>query len=246
MKNKTFIYYALFILAILLSACGPQTVEAAKTSQEIAQPPVRTLNVNGSAKVQLSPDIAYISIGVHTENENANKAMNSNNTQATKVIEAIKALGVDPKDIQTTNFSIYPSQQYGPSGEMLGLKYIVDNTVYVTLRDIAKIGDLLGAATEAGANTISGISFDVADKSAALSEARKNAVEDARKTAEELAQAAGVTLGPIQSINYSNYMPTPVYMDAKGGNAAMAAAPVPIQSGTLTISVDVNIVFEIK
>ena len=246
MKNKTFYYAALFILAILLSACGSQAVEAAKTSQETEQPPVRTLNVNGSAMVQLSPDIAYISIGVHTENENANKAMNSNNTQATKVIEAIKALGVDPKDIQTTNFSIYPSQQYGPSGEMLGLKYVVDNTVYVTLRDIAKIGDLLGAATEAGANTISGISFDVADKSAALSEARKNAVEDARKTAEELTQAAGVTLGPIQSINYSNYMPTPVYMDAKGGNAAMASAPVPIQSGTLTISVDVNIVFEIK
>jgi len=246
MKNKTFIYSALFILAILLSACGSQTVEAAKSAQVTEQPPVRTLNVNGSAKVQLSPDIAYISIGVHTENENANKAMNSNNTQATKVIEAIKALGVDPKDIQTTNFSIYPSQQYGPSGEMLGLKYVVDNTVYVTLRDISKIGDLLGAATDAGANTISGISFDVADKSAALSEARKNAVDDARKTAEELALAAGVTLGPIQSINYSNYMPTPVYMDAKGGNTAMAAAPVPIQTGTLTITADVNIVFEIK
>jgi len=246
MKNKTFIYSAFFILAILLSACGSQTVEAAKTAQETEQPPIRTINVTGSAKVQLTPDIVYISIGVHTENENASKALNSNNNQATKVIEAVKAQGVDPKDIQTTNFSIYPSQQYGPNGEMLGLKYVVDNTVYVTLRDISKIGDLLGAATEAGANTISGILFDVADKSAAQSEARKNAVADARTTAEELAQAAGVTLGPIQSINFSSSVPTPVYMEAKGGNTAMAAAPVPIESGTMTISVDVNIVFAIQ
>jgi len=242
MRNKSIILSLVFALALVLSACAQPSVAQEPTEK----PPMRTLNVNGSAQVQLPPDIAYISIGVHTEHENASKAVSQNSAQATRVMDAIKAMGIEAKDIRTTNFSIYPQQQYGQNGEMLGIKYIVDNTVYLTLRDLNKIGDVLGTATEAGANSIGGIQFDVADKTTVLTQARKTAVENARQMAAELAQSAGVTLGDIQSINFNSYYPTPVYAEAKGGDMAAMAPSIPISSGTLTISVDVYIVYEIK
>lgn len=256
MKRRTLILSAIMILAVLLSACAGAAAQAQAQTPNPGEgnPSIRTLSVSGNAKVQLSPDIAYIYIGVHTENANANEAVTSNNTQAQKVIDALKAQGIDARDIQTTNFSIYPSQQpetqpapqSGPSVQGQKIVYVVDNTVYVTVRDLSKIGDILGAATDAGANSINGIQFDVVDKTAAMSEARKAAVGDARKTAEQLASAAGVTLGDIQSINFNTGgYPIPMF-EGKGGGAMMAASSVPVSSGQMTLSVDVNIVYAIQ
>jgi uncharacterized protein YggE len=125
-----------------------------------------------------------------------------------------------------------------------GTVYFVDNSVFVTLRDLTKIGDVLGAAIDAGANSISGISFDVEDKEAAISQARKDAVADAKQIAKELAEAAGVTLDQIQSISYSGGYPTPVF-EGKGGGSFTANAEVPISPGQLTLTADVYIVYEI-
>jgi uncharacterized protein YggE len=118
----------------------------------------------------------------------------------------------------------------------------------VTIHDLTKIGGILTAATQAGANNIYGIQFDVADKNTALAGARKAAVENAKQQADELAQAAGVTLGAVQSINYYNNYPSPVMMDGKGGGSPMTyqAASVPVNPGQLTFTVDVNIVYEIQ
>ncbi|OGO28048.1 MAG: hypothetical protein A2Z16_04115, partial [Chloroflexi bacterium RBG_16_54_18] len=198
-------------------------------------------------KAFVTPDVAYINIGVHSENADAAEAVASNNARSKKVADALKKFNVDPKDIQTTNFSIFPQQQYDQMGKMTGIIYFVDNTVFVTLRDISKVGDVIGAAVEAGANSINSIQFDAADRSKALSEARKSAVADALATAKELAAAAGVTLGNIQMINsYGGGVPMPIY-DAKGyGGGGGAGAPVPVSPGQLVLTVDVNIVFEIK
>ena len=243
MRNKLTYIALLSLLALVLTACG--TAAAAQGTS--TEPTPRTLNVTGSAKVYLTPDIAYVTIGVHTENEDPQEAVASNNAQSVKVHDAIVALGVDKKDVQTANFSIYPSQQYTPDGQLKGTTYMVDNSLYVTVRDLSKIGDILGAAIGAGANSISGVSFDVADKDAALSQVRQDAVEDAQATAEELAKAAGVTLGQIMTINYYGGYPTPVF-EGKGGGGAMAEAPegVPISPGQMTISADVNITYEIQ
>jgi uncharacterized protein YggE len=198
----------------------------------------------------MTPDIAYINIGVHTENKNATEAVATNTSQSEKVIEALKKLGVEEKDIQTNNFNIYPQQQYDSQGKPTGeITYIVDNTVHVTVRNLDTIGKLLDAAVKAGANTISGIQFDVADKSEALSEARQSAVISARAKAEELAEAAGVTLGEVQTINeYSGGYPAPMpKYDSRGAGAvAMAEADVPVSPGQMSITVEVNIVFEIR
>ena len=134
----------------------------------------------------------------------------SNNQQTQAVIDALVAAGVDAKDIQTTNFSIYPQERYSPTGELLGKYFAVDNTVYVKVRDLESLGGLLDAAVQAGANTVYGISFDIENKDAAMEQGRKEAIENARKQAEQLAAAAGVTLGPVYSISsYSSY-PVPM------------------------------------
>jgi hypothetical protein len=170
----------------------------------------------------------------------------NNNTQSQQVIDALRRFGIDAKDIQTTNFSIYPQQQYSPSGELQETRYAVDNTVFVTLRDLSKLGDVLDAVITAGANSINGIQFDVEDRTAALADARKAAVADARSQAAELADAAGVELGEIQSLStYNVGYPGPMF-DGRGGAAAEAAASVPISPGQLIVSVDVTAVFEIR
>jgi hypothetical protein len=206
----------------------------------------RTLSVTGSAQAALTPDIAYINIGVHSENVDPKEAVASNNVSSKAVADALKALGVDGKDILTTNFSIYPQDEWGPDGQKIGTKFMVDNTVYVTLRDLTKIGDLLGAAVKAGANSINGIQFDVADKTPYLAEARKAAVENANLQAQDLSKAAGVELGPVQSLNYYNTYASQVPMDMKGVGGGGAAAAVPVSPGQLSITVDVSVVYEIK
>ncbi|RPI82976.1 MAG: DUF541 domain-containing protein [Chloroflexi bacterium] len=242
MRNKTFPIILIVVLSLLAAACSPQAM--AQVPEQTS--PLRTVSVTGSAEVMLEPDVAYISIGVHTEGEDAGQAVDENNAQVQQVIDALVAQGVDEDDIQTVNFSIYPMTQYGANNEVLGVRYAVDNSVYVTLRDIENIGDLLGAATEVGANSINGISFDVLDKEAALVQARTEAIANARTTAEQLAEAAGVTLGEVHSINYSGTgFPGPIVYGRGGGMAAMDSA-VPISTGQIRLTADVNVVFEIQ
>jgi hypothetical protein len=238
----------LLLAVILFSALSGGTGLPAARAQVPATEIPRTLNVTGNGKAFLTPDIVYINIGVHTENANAALAVDTNSTKSQKVADAIKKFKVDAKDIQTTNFSIFPQQQYDPNGKLTGIIYMVDNTVFVTLRDIAKVGDVIGAAVEAGANSINSIQYDAEDRSPSVSEARKAAVADALAQARELASAAGVTLGDIQTINsYGSSMPMSIY-DAKGygGGGMAASANVPVSPGQLVLSIDVNIVFEIK
>ena len=242
MRTKIVFITLILMTATLLSGCI-----AAPTTAQPAQP--HTINVNGSAQVMLTPDIAYVSIGVHTEAQEATQAVASNNSKSQAVVDALTGQGIDAKDIRTTNFSIYPMDQYNPNtGEKIGTVFSVDNTVYVTMRDLSKIGAILDASIAAGANSVYGISFDVENKDTALAEARVQAVENARSQAEQLAQAAGVTLGDIQSISYYNSSPAPMYYDSKGigGGGDMASVSVPISAGQLSITVDVSVSYEIK
>jgi uncharacterized protein YggE len=171
-----------------------------------------------------------------------------NTSQTQGLIQAIREFGIDEKDIRTTNFSIYPMDRFDPatglpSGEKV---YAVDNTVYVTIRDLTKLGDLLDTAVQAGANNINSVQFDVADKDEALREARANAVKDAEAEAQALAQAAGLSLGEIQSISFSEAQPYPIF-DGKGGGGAVAEqAAVPIQPGQLTFTVSVNVTYALN
>ena len=235
MRNKKILIIALLVV-LALSACTPDA-------------PQRTLNVNGVGQINLVPDIAYLYIGVHTETDRASNAVSENNTQTNRVIQALQKSDVDTKDISTFNFSIWPIEKYDPmTGMSTGEKsYAVDNTVYVTVRELDKLGVLLDSVIAAGANTINSIQFDVADKEAALAQAREAAVKNGREQATELSTLAGVTLGEIQNISFYDSVPDPVYDDyGKGGGSAAADSAVPIQPGEMTLQVTVSMTFDIK
>jgi hypothetical protein len=238
MRTKLVIPIILLIAAAVISACS--------ASVQFGQAQTRTISVTGNAEVILSPDIAYVSIGVHSEGESAKAAVEVNNSQTQAVIDAVEAQGVEAKDIQTTNFSVYQQEKYAPTGESLGTYFMADNTVYVTVRDITKIGDLLDASVQAGANNIYGITFDVQDKESEMASGRDLAMADASAQAEQLASAAGVSLGEVQSISYYSSAPVPLYYDSKVAGVGGSAQSVPISPGQLTLSVAVSVVYNIK
>jgi hypothetical protein len=172
-----------------------------------------------------------------------------NTAQTQEVIKAITDFGIDAKDVRTTNFSIWPMDQFDPvSGRPTGEKtYAVDNTVFVTVRDLDQLGGLLDTVVQAGANTVNSVQFDVAEKGEALKQARAEAVKDAESQAQSLAEAAGLSLGEIQSIGFNEAQPYPIF-DGKGGGGGLAseAAAVPIQPGQLTFTVTVNVTYVVK
>jgi uncharacterized protein YggE len=239
MKTKSVLFTALALLAILVSACAPVAGGSATTP---------SLSVTGAGTAYLVPDIAYIYLGVHTELPSASEAVTANNAQTETMIQALTDFGIDAQDIRTTNFSIYPFDKYDPlTGVSTGEKYYsVDNTVYVTIRDLTRLGDLLDTVVSAGANTVNSIQFDVADKDAALKQARADAMTDAKEKAEELAAAAGMTVGDIQSITFTDSQPYPLFDGRGGGGGGAEAAVVPIQPGQLTFTVTVNVTYTIK
>lgn len=261
---KKYLLSSLSILVILavLSACAPAAAPApaavspdSKPAQNSSQnsettPLYRSINVTGEGQVFLVPDVAYVYIGVHSQSENVSTALNGNNDQAKAVSDALKNLGVEDKDIQTTSFNIYPQQQYEPgTGNVTGTIYMVDNVVYVTVRDLKRLGEMLDAVVRSGANSINSISFDVVDKETALSKARELAISNASKQAEELAKASGVTLGDVQNISTSSIstpMAKEMYAMGGGGGGMAASQQAPVSAGQLVLTVGVNMTYQIK
>jgi len=245
MKNKFLLIVSMLVIASVLSACG-------STPAQTAIPNIRSLFINGNGKADISPDIAYVNIGVHTEDPTASTAVSMNNSKSQKVMDALLGMGVLAKDLRTSNFSIVSLQKTDKSGQVTGTVYAVDNNVVVTVRDLPKLGDLLNKSIEAGANTINNVQFDLSDNSAPLKEARTEAMQDAIKQAKEVADAAGIKLGPIQSISYYESVPvfagSNTYMDyGKGGGGTMRTDySVPVNPGQITITATVTITYAIQ
>lgn len=241
MKTKFYLLAVTALLALLMSACGPTTVNQA------AAPPLRSVSVSGAGTAYLVPDIAYIYVGVHTEKPSASDAVEENNSQTQEMIKALRDFGIEARDIRTTSFSIWPMDKYDPlTGSPTGQKtYVVDNTVYVTVRDLDQLGELLDTVIAAGANTVNSVQFDVANKDEALKDARAEAVKDAKAKADELAEAAGVDVGEVLTINFQDSVAYPMF-EGKGGGGAAVEAAVPIQPGQLTFTVSVNVTYAIK
>ncbi|HWR64604.1 MAG TPA: SIMPL domain-containing protein [Bellilinea sp.] len=239
MRNKIFVVIAGLIIVGLLAACQG----TALTNNGYNQIPM--ISVSGTGKVYVAPDIANVYLGVRSQAADVGSALSQNNAQATAIASTLQEQGVAAEDIQTTAFNVYPQQNYNPDGTPMDTVYVVENTVYIKVRNLTNLGGLLDSVIKAGANTINGINFGVEDSTAAEAEARKLAVEDAKAKAQELATLSGVTLGDLFSVNvYSLGGPQPVY-EAKGGAAAQTAG-TPIAAGQLVIQMEASMTYAIK
>lgn len=209
---------------------------------------IPTVSVSGHGEVHVPPDMASISIGIDVIQPTLAEAQEQATAQATAVIEALKAAGIADEDIQTAYFNVTILRDYSENADPTQITgFEILNQLQVTVRDTDMLGALLDEAVNAGANSINGVTFYVDDQTAAASEARRLAVEDARTKAEELATATGLTLGPVVSIAEGTVapMPPPMYTGA-GGDMAKAEAAVPVQPGSSTVAVDVSMTFELR
>ncbi|HEX9981655.1 MAG TPA: SIMPL domain-containing protein [Thermoanaerobaculia bacterium] len=240
-------------LALTLATTAALAQSAAAQSpapRDVAMP--ETISVTGSGRTSLTPDRFSFSVGVQTIAPTVEAAVNENNTRVQNVIAALKKAGATDRDIRTSNFSIYPQQDYreqqqGRLPQILG--YQVSNNITVTSKDVTVAGRWLQLAVSSGVNTSSGIQFEVSDPAAGRDTGMRAAYNDARAKATLLAQAAGRTLGRALSItegSQPNYMPPPGVRGSYAKAEAMAVTDVPIESGATELTFTVSVVFELR
>lgn len=205
--------------------------------------PEHTISVAGAGKITVVPDMATVSLGVTVEKNTAKAAREAAAEAMTKVIAALKALGIDDKDIATAMVSLNPVYDYTTQVQQLR-GYQLNNQVTVTVRDLDKLGDVLDNSIVAGANTVNGVSFDVKDRAGAEAKAREAAMVDARAKADTLATGGGVKITGVASISES--VSTPIwYAPEMSANAAggKADASTPVMPGTTDIQITVQVSF---
>jgi len=230
-----------------LGIAAAMALPIAASAQETPMQP--RIIVSGEGEAAVAPDMAVLSLSVMREAKTAREALDANNSAMAEVIDAIKKFGVADRDLQTAGLQIMPRYNYtnNPDGTQVAdlVAYQVVNTLTVRVRDIGKTGEILDKSVSLGVNQGGSIVFTNDDPSATVTEARKNAVAEAKAKAETLAQAAGVSLGRILEITDQTYGNQPMPIEAKAFDRAMAAA-VPIQAGENSYRVQVNITYELK
>ncbi len=203
-----------------------------------------TFDVTGEGKISVKPDIASVSLGIRTQVQTVKGVQDQINSTINKVSAAIKELGVDTGDIQTTNYSIYPDYDYSGSSQRIK-GYSASTNLSIKVRDTDKVNSVIDAATSNGANEVLGISFEVDDETKAENEAREKAVADAKRKAQDAAKIAGFRLGRI--INYSeNFgdVPRPIPL-SMGVQLKAQGTPTQVEPGSSEITVTVTLSYEI-
>jgi len=226
---------------VLAGALAPRTYQAANGATD--QPPEHTISVAGSGKVVVVPDMATIRLGVVVERNTAKAARAAAAEAMTRVVAAIRKLGIEDKDIATSNVSLNPVYDY-PNNQAPKIRgYQLQNMVTVTVRDLDKLSDVLDDGVAAGATSVDGISFDVVDRPAAESKAREAAVKDAKAKADTLANGLGVRIQGVANVSES--ASTPIWYENMAGAAPAAdrAAETPVLPGTTDVVITVQVTF---
>jgi len=243
-RNRLPIVTGLSILAALvMAACGGSAPAVASGSQ----PQEHAIAVVGQGEAFGEPDVAIVSLGVSITNTDVGQAVARANQTMADITKALGDVGIDPKDIQTTNFNVWPQQQTDrATGEPTGdTTYHVDSSLQVKVRKIDQAGQVIQKALDAGANSVNGLSFGINDPKPLESQARTAAIDDARQRAGELATALGVKLGdPIQVNESGSGVPQPRALSAEAAQG-LGGGQVPISTGQLSVSVQVNVTFQL-
>ncbi|MBU1137009.1 SIMPL domain-containing protein [Patescibacteria group bacterium] len=204
-----------------------------------------TIAVSGIGEVYLKPDLATIEFAVNTEASTVSKAMSGNSDKMNAVIKAVKGEGVDEKDLKTTVFSIYPLYNYSSTGKRTLSGYGVRQSLQVKIRDLAKVGQIIQQATDAGTNEAGSLVFTVDNEDQPKEQAREQAIKDAKDKAAKIAGELGVRLIKIISFNESSFSPSLGYDSLKGYGIGGGGAVPEVQGGENKIEVNVTIVYEI-
>lgn len=239
---------AMIALALALAIGSLAVTAAAQTPATHA--PIASdgtlLSVSARGEASRAPDVATASAGVVTQAADANSAMRENAAQMARVMAAIRAAGVAEKDIQTSGISIHPTYRHVDNEEPRISGYSASNTVNLKVRDIAGLGGVLDALVASGANNVNGPSFGIDQPEAVYDEARRKALDQARKRADMYAEALGLRVRRIVSIGEGGGMQQPRPMYAMRAQVAMdASESIPVAAGENTLEANLEVVFEL-
>lgn len=234
-----------FLAVASMAGAGAAQVSPVR---DTTPPLLESVSVSGTGRATVVPDRFTFTVGVQTVANTVEDAVNENNRKVAAVIAALKRAGAQDKDVRTSNFSIWPQQDYSQGHLPRILGYQVANNITATRDKIGEAGKLLQAAISAGVNTSSGLQFEVSDPSKGREQGLRAAYEDARAKAALLAQAAGRTLGRAVIISEGGQTQPPPYPmpRAMAMKAEAQVTEVPIESGTQENTYTVSVVFELR
>jgi hypothetical protein len=228
------------VLAIL-SAAALAVTDATPAAAQGDTSTQRTITVGGEGEASAPPDVAYVTVGVQTQNDSAAAAVAENSRRLAAVLDAMRGRGLASRDLQTSGLNVTP--QFDRNQQITG--YQATNNVTITVNDVDGAGELLDAALAAGANRIGGLHFGIRDTSALHDQALTDAARVARERADALATALGLRVTGVSSVSEST-VNAPQPFAARATAAAVpapGAPPPPVESGELRVSVQVRVSF---
>jgi len=259
MKRKLVQIGVLSVLALTLAACGQGTFpslggeEAVQRSGGGIVPPsgqfTEGVVATATGTVSAEPETAEVTFGVQLQGDDPAALVDEAADKMDDAVAAAREAGVAEEDVETVTYNLrVETVRDRETGELTGeIVYHISHQVQVTLNDLERVGDLLAAVVEAGANTISNINFTVEDPQAMVEQARQQALETAAQRAQQMAEGLEVELGPpilIQEIGGSYPLEAPQVV-GRGGAEELAAAPS-ISPGAFSVSVSIQVVYEIR
>lgn len=242
--NKTFMLAAVLVVGVLVFFVGQMFYQQKSLDQQNNY----QITVSGEGKVYAKPDVALISLGVTTTGLTVADVTTKNTDKMSAVIDAIKNLKIDEKDIQTTNYNLTPLYNWAEKGGRIFQGYTLDQNIKVKIKDFTKIGDLLSQATMKGANLVGDLQFTIDNPEQFKEQARAKAIAQAKANARNLAKESGVSLGKLINV-YENSNPYPIMYDSAKAMGAGVAGSVPapvIQPGQQEIDVTINLTYQVR
>lgn len=244
-----FITVNLLVLTLIILAFTQAGYIYEKSLQVgLPEPVEHTIVVQGEGRVQIEPDLATVHLGVETSAETVEAAQAENTQRMNALIEEVKAVGIEEKDLQTQQYSVYEDEVWDPeTREYLSQGWIVSQQLEVTVRDTDNVSEVLAVAGRNNVTNVWGPNFEVDDPESQLGGARGEAIADARAKAEEIAASLGARLGDVVAFSENTgggAMPFSRYGFAD--TMALEEAPAPeIETGTEELTLNVNITYQI-
>lgn len=226
--------------AVLLAA----TPALAQVSSD-ARFAATTLNITGHGEARAPPDQATLVLGVQTDAPSAAAALQANAADMTRVVAALRAAGIAAADLQTSALSVSAQYAYAPGAAPRLTGYQANNEVTVTTQDLARVGQLVDAASSAGATNVGQISFGLKNRASAENFARLAAVKDLDDKAQIYADAAGYHIRRLVNLSEASGVQAVPFPRMMAAAAASAVATTPVETGQIVVSVDVTGEFEL-
>lgn len=234
---------AVLIVALVHLGKVPSRIEVSTAE------PANRFSVSAEGKVSAKPDVAILNFGVMTERPTVAQATKENTDKMNAVIAAIKDNTVEDKDITTTLYQLNPAYEYPPNLRPFIRGYSLNQQVQVKVRDFDTVGEVIAAATGAGANEVGALQFTIDDPESLKAEARRKAISKAQDKARAIAQESGLKLGSLLNVSESGYLPpVPMYDRMAYGVEALSAkvASPEIQAGEQEIVVEVTLTYDVE